>query len=159
MLVSGVAEEETHIYMADPEMIEISDEADNDDENTSDGSKDIQSKSSSPKSSCLFFDLNEEAISTGDDHNHEDVSNNIDEAMGSRTSTEGKTQSATSSGAVRQYIRSKMPRLRWTPDLHLAFLLAVERLGGQESKFLNFLLLTFLKFVLAKFVMFKKKIL
>lgn len=142
MIVSGVAEEEieTHIYMADPEMIEISDEADNDDENTSDGSKDIQSKSSSPKSSCLFFDLNEEASSTGDDHNHEDVSNNIAEAMGSRTSTEGKEQSATSSGAVRQYIRSKMPRLRWTPDLHLAFLLAVERLGGQESKFLNFLL-------------------
>ncbi|KAJ1687577.1 hypothetical protein LUZ63_018967 [Rhynchospora breviuscula] len=33
---------------------------------------------------------------------------------------------------VRQYIRSKMPRLRWTPDLHLTFLNAVERLGGQE---------------------------
>ncbi|XP_017698352.1 uncharacterized protein LOC103707382 [Phoenix dactylifera] len=33
---------------------------------------------------------------------------------------------------VRQYIRSKMPRLRWTPDLHLSFVHAVERLGGQE---------------------------
>ncbi|KAJ4768023.1 Homeodomain-like superfamily protein [Rhynchospora pubera] len=33
---------------------------------------------------------------------------------------------------VRQYIRSKMARLRWTPDLHLAFVNAVERLGGQE---------------------------
>ncbi|XP_071690688.1 uncharacterized protein [Rutidosis leptorrhynchoides] len=33
---------------------------------------------------------------------------------------------------VRQYIRSKMPRLRWTPELHLIFVRAVERLGGQE---------------------------
>ncbi|KAF7803315.1 putative Myb family transcription factor [Senna tora] len=35
-------------------------------------------------------------------------------------------------GRVRQYVRSKMPRLRWTPDLHLSFVQAVERLGGQE---------------------------
>jgi hypothetical protein len=35
---------------------------------------------------------------------------------------------------VRQYNRSKLPRLRWTPDLHMAFVHAVERLGGQESK-------------------------
>lgn len=35
--------------------------------------------------------------------------------------------------AVRQYVRSKMPRLRWTPDLHLSFVHAIERLGGQES--------------------------
>ncbi|KAL1560337.1 hypothetical protein AAHA92_10556 [Salvia divinorum] len=34
--------------------------------------------------------------------------------------------------AVRQYVRSKMPRLRWTPDLHLSFVHAIERLGGQE---------------------------
>ncbi|KAA8519645.1 hypothetical protein F0562_013910 [Nyssa sinensis] len=27
---------------------------------------------------------------------------------------------------------SKMPRLRWTPDLHISFLHAVEKLGGQE---------------------------
>ncbi|KAK9922772.1 hypothetical protein M0R45_031219 [Rubus argutus] len=93
--------------MADPEMLEISNEADNDDE-------------------ILVMEW------YWDDYNHEDVSNNIVEAMGSRTSTEGKEQTATSGGAVRQYIRSKMPRLRWTPDLHLAFLLAVERLGGQE---------------------------
>ncbi|CAL1374765.1 unnamed protein product [Linum trigynum] len=35
-------------------------------------------------------------------------------------------------GSVRKYNRSKMPRLRWTPDLHLCFLNAVERLGGQD---------------------------
>ncbi|KAH7306693.1 hypothetical protein KP509_22G025700 [Ceratopteris richardii] len=35
-------------------------------------------------------------------------------------------------GTVRQYIRSKMPRLRWTAELHHCFEQAVERLGGQE---------------------------
>ena len=35
---------------------------------------------------------------------------------------------------VRPYVRSKMPRLRWTPDLHLCFVHAVERLGGEDSK-------------------------
>lgn len=39
-------------------------------------------------------------------------------------------------GAVRQYIRSKVPRLRWTPDLHHCFVHAIERLGGQDSMFL-----------------------
>ncbi|PIN13365.1 hypothetical protein CDL12_14009 [Handroanthus impetiginosus] len=33
---------------------------------------------------------------------------------------------------VRPYVRSKMPRLRWTPDLHLRFVNAVERLGGPD---------------------------
>ncbi|RZS26078.1 hypothetical protein BHM03_00059380 [Ensete ventricosum] len=33
---------------------------------------------------------------------------------------------------VRQYVRSKNPRLRWTPDLHLCFVHAVERLGGKD---------------------------
>lgn len=39
-----------------------------------------------------------------------------------------------SSGGVRPYMRSKVPRLRWTPDLHLCFLQAIDRLGGQQSK-------------------------
>ncbi|WJX27170.1 hypothetical protein P8452_16019 [Trifolium repens] len=34
--------------------------------------------------------------------------------------------------AVRPYVRSKMPRLRWTPDLHRCFAHAVEMLGGEE---------------------------
>ncbi|XP_061376124.1 myb-related protein 2 [Gastrolobium bilobum] len=34
--------------------------------------------------------------------------------------------------SVRPYVRSKLPRLRWTPDLHLRFVHAVQRLGGQE---------------------------
>ncbi|GMH06728.1 hypothetical protein Nepgr_008568 [Nepenthes gracilis] len=36
-------------------------------------------------------------------------------------------------GAVRQYVRSKVPRLRWTPDLHHCFVHAIERLGGQDK--------------------------
>lgn len=36
-------------------------------------------------------------------------------------------------GAVRPYIRSKVPRLRWTPDLHRCFIQAIQRLGGQEK--------------------------
>eukprot|EP01018_Ginkgo_biloba_P026504 Gb_25991 [translate_table: standard] len=34
---------------------------------------------------------------------------------------------------VRQYVRSKVPRLKWTPDLHHCFVNAVKRLGGQEK--------------------------
>ncbi|PKA64455.1 Putative Myb family transcription factor [Apostasia shenzhenica] len=34
--------------------------------------------------------------------------------------------------SVRNYVRSKVPRLRWTPELHLSFVRAVERLGGQD---------------------------
>ncbi|KAB8113928.1 hypothetical protein EE612_053089, partial [Oryza sativa] len=30
------------------------------------------------------------------------------------------------------YVRSKNPRLRWTPELHLSFVRAVDRLGGQD---------------------------
>ncbi|KAJ1273684.1 hypothetical protein BS78_05G004000 [Paspalum vaginatum] len=37
-----------------------------------------------------------------------------------------------SSSSVRPYVRSKNPRLRWTPELHLCFLRAVDRLGGQD---------------------------
>ncbi|XP_065856944.1 myb family transcription factor MOF1-like [Euphorbia lathyris] len=36
-------------------------------------------------------------------------------------------------GTVRQYIRSKVPRLRWTPDLHHCFVHAIESLGGQDK--------------------------
>ncbi|KAK4720625.1 hypothetical protein R3W88_010858 [Solanum pinnatisectum] len=36
-------------------------------------------------------------------------------------------------GGVRQYIRSKVPRLRWTPDLHHCFVHAIQKLGGQDK--------------------------
>ena len=39
---------------------------------------------------------------------------------------------------IRPYVRSKLPRLKWTPELHLRFVHAVQRLGGQESEFHSF---------------------
>ncbi|KAG4908803.1 hypothetical protein JHK87_054919 [Glycine soja] len=36
-------------------------------------------------------------------------------------------------GVVRQYIRSKVPRLRWTPELHRCFVYAIETLGGHHK--------------------------
>jgi hypothetical protein len=51
---------------------------------------------------------------------------------------EESEKKASSSSGVRPYVRSKLPRLRWTPDLHLCFVQAVERLGGEESKIFNF---------------------
>ncbi|KAL8227685.1 hypothetical protein R6Q57_015269 [Mikania cordata] len=36
-------------------------------------------------------------------------------------------------GTVRQYIRSKVPRLRWTPDLHRCFVQAIQTLGGSHK--------------------------
>lgn len=89
--------------------------------------------SSSGNSSSI--DLNEDAGSNvvGDPMN--EVSSisiqTKDERSGdsSKQSEEGKEKNK---NAVRQYVRSKMPRLRWTPDLHLSFVHAIERLGGQE---------------------------
>ncbi|XP_019186300.1 PREDICTED: uncharacterized protein LOC109181007 isoform X2 [Ipomoea nil] len=51
---------------------------------------------------------------------------------GGSSSNSTVEESGEKKASVRPYVRSKMPRLRWTPDLHLRFLHAVERLGGQE---------------------------
>ncbi|CAN6177902.1 unnamed protein product [Urochloa humidicola] len=56
-------------------------------------------------------------------------SGNKDHDMNSSSKGEGSSERAPT---VRQYNRSKLPRLRWTPDLHMSFVHAVERLGGQE---------------------------
>ncbi|KAF6174022.1 hypothetical protein GIB67_039973 [Kingdonia uniflora] len=95
------------------------------------------SQETSPKWSA--FDLNETAGSEEDVCSAEVVGNaNVekDDALergnssNSNSTTNGGTEKLTT---VRQYVRSKMPRLRWTPDLHLSFVQAVERLGGQEK--------------------------
>lgn len=61
--------------------------------------------------------------------------NNTNGGMSSSNSTVEENAKKGASGSVRQYVRSKTPRLRWTPDLHLCFVHAVERLGGQDSKY------------------------
>ncbi|RDX69117.1 putative Myb family transcription factor, partial [Mucuna pruriens] len=48
-------------------------------------------------------------------------------------STQGKMASCGREGVVRQYIRSKVPRLRWTPELHRCFVYAIETLGGHHK--------------------------
>lgn len=79
------------------------------------------------------FDLNEEA--TSEDNNHEatleenENENEKENIEGNSRSREGNNERR---GKVRHYVRSKMPRLRWTPELHHSFLHAVERLGGLE---------------------------
>ncbi|KAF5760837.1 putative transcription factor MYB-related family [Helianthus annuus] len=71
----------------------------------------------------ISFDLNEEASSQED--------NDLSGEDGEKTD-EGSS-SKNRKGPVRQYVRSKMPRLRWTPELHHAFVNAIERLGGQDK--------------------------
>ncbi|KAI4365172.1 hypothetical protein MLD38_021182 [Melastoma candidum] len=85
------------------------------------------------------FDLNEEAASDekecyyvmdndGDDSGHGERAREgrgpLGDALGSGTMGMKKM--------TRNYTVSKFPRLRWTPELHLSFVHAVERLGGQE---------------------------
>lgn len=100
------------------------------------------------------FDLNEEASSDQDDINNiendeanggDDDDDDNEKAKedgdgdddGSSSSTKVRSSGSNERrNGVRQYVRSKMPRLRWTPDLHHSFVHAVERLGGQESKYI-----------------------
>ncbi|AEC09803.1 unnamed protein product [Arabidopsis thaliana] len=55
-------------------------------------------------------------------------SNSYEEESGSHHHDQNKKNG----GSVRPYNRSKTPRLRWTPELHICFLQAVERLGGPD---------------------------
>ncbi|OEL21989.1 hypothetical protein BAE44_0016991 [Dichanthelium oligosanthes] len=77
----------------------------------------------------------EDAAADVPPHAHDGSSSNnsstveLDEAgVGDSTRKAG----ASPSSSVRPYVRSKNPRLRWTPELHLCFLRAVDRLGGQD---------------------------
>ncbi|KAK8487619.1 hypothetical protein V6N11_061603 [Hibiscus sabdariffa] len=77
---------------------------------------------------CQSFDLNEEASSEEDYYYNVNGKEGVDDEIERRTEGEKGNCRRT----VRQYVRSKLPRLRWTPELHLSFVHAVERLGGQE---------------------------
>ncbi|KAI6670947.1 hypothetical protein NL676_005832 [Syzygium grande] len=62
-------------------------------------------------------------------------SNSVVEEFSENNNNNNNNKSAISSGTstgLRPYVRSQVPRLRWTPELHLRFVQAVERLGGQE---------------------------
>lgn len=71
----------------------------------------------------------------GEKTNREDEEEAEEEEEGeeSKVSSNSTVEESDKKTKVRPYVRSKVPRLRWTPDLHLRFVRAVERLGGQES--------------------------
>ncbi|KAE8734276.1 putative Transcription initiation factor TFIID subunit 11 [Hibiscus syriacus] len=83
---------------------------------------------------CSSFDLNEEASSEEDYYYKINGEEGEDDEIEKRTKGSSGDAGEKSNGrrTARQYVRSKLPRLRWTPDLHLSFLHAVQRLGGQE---------------------------
>ncbi|KAJ4851403.1 hypothetical protein Tsubulata_014739 [Turnera subulata] len=117
------------------------------DQEKSDMGSDEQAENTSLVSSqkCSSFDLNEEASSYEEDiddsTDHQVAEVNADHEDGTdekrtqdqNSSSSSKRNNEQRKSTVRQYIRSKTPRLRWTPDLHLSFVHAVERLGGQEK--------------------------
>ncbi|XP_020695194.1 putative Myb family transcription factor At1g14600 isoform X2 [Dendrobium catenatum] len=80
------------------------------------------------------------ACSEGSENPNLSEKDEDDEEGDENPKTEGSSSNSTveegerkiNSGSVRQYNRSKIPRLRWTPDLHMCFVRAVERLGGQD---------------------------
>ncbi|KAJ8761467.1 hypothetical protein K2173_001600 [Erythroxylum novogranatense] len=107
--------------------------------------QDIQNNASSTGflKKCSSFDLNEEASREEDGRTEirEVISNSKED--GDKRSSEGSISASnknTSSSKrvqecrarVRKYVRSQLPRLRWTPDLHISFLHAVQKLGGHE---------------------------
>ncbi|KAE8688787.1 putative transcription factor KAN4 [Hibiscus syriacus] len=55
-------------------------------------------------------------------------------ASPSNSIVEGDEKKEISSSGVRPYVRSRMPRLRWIPELHFLFVRAVDRLGGATPK-------------------------
>lgn len=97
---------------------------------------------SSSQDNISLIDLNEEASSNVDEEEETSANSKAPEisSVDGEKSSEGGNSDDNSTSAegnekkVRQYNRSKLPRLRWTPDLHLSFVHAIERLGGQESK-------------------------
>lgn len=92
------------------------------------------------ESSCSTDDSKSNQI---EDEDHDEAKNKTDQednnskpnnGTSSSNSTVEENSKKSASGSVRQYMRSKTPRLRWTPELHLCFVHAVERLGGQDRE-------------------------
>ncbi|KAL7136188.1 hypothetical protein ABFS83_10G012600 [Erythranthe nasuta] len=79
-----------------------------------------------------FEVINDDDDDDDDEVSEEEGSCTVKLDNGGSSSNSTVEESEKNKPSVRPYVRSKMPRLRWTPDLHLRFMHAVERLGGQE---------------------------
>ncbi|XP_055831318.1 putative Myb family transcription factor At1g14600 [Solanum dulcamara] len=91
------------------------------------GSSSTEDSKSNPKNQIEFEEEEEDDLETEENSKDQDTTRSS-----SSNSTVEENGKKTNSGSVRQYVRSKTPRLRWTPELHLRFVHAVERLGGQD---------------------------
>ncbi|KAL5989680.1 hypothetical protein ACLOJK_010573 [Asimina triloba] len=110
------------------ETIEISGEREKSVESSSESGNNRSSSTTDCRKRPAAFDLNEEATSEEEKDEEGTGGGGGSSSNNSSAAAEGRERTS----MVRQYVRSKMPRLRWTPDLHLSFVHAVEKLGGQE---------------------------
>ncbi|KAL6905776.1 hypothetical protein ACP4OV_003377 [Aristida adscensionis] len=107
------------------------------DQSMEEGSKGFQSSMAQapPSSGAGEADQEEEEDAGGELHGHDGRSSSNDSSTVELDEDSSKTKAGGASpaaAAARPYVRSKNPRLRWTPELHLCFLRAVDRLGGQD---------------------------
>ncbi|KAI3810995.1 hypothetical protein L1987_20709 [Smallanthus sonchifolius] len=75
-----------------------------------------------------------------EEEDEENESKEVIELKDGGSSSNSTVEESEKKPSVRPYVRSKMPRLRWTNDLHLRFVQAVERLGGQDKATPKFVL-------------------
>uniref|UniRef100_M1CY21 Hypothetical cytoskeletal protein n=1 Tax=Solanum tuberosum TaxID=4113 RepID=M1CY21_SOLTU len=95
-------------------------------------SSSTEDSKSNPKNQIEFEEEEEEEEEEDDIETEENSKAQGTTRSSSSNSTVEENGKKTNSASVRQYVRSKTPRLRWTPELHLRFVHAVERLGGQD---------------------------
>ncbi|CAI9782360.1 unnamed protein product [Fraxinus pennsylvanica] len=72
-------------------------------------------------------------LERNDDEEESEAKNEASNPRDGGSSSNSTVEEGEKKIVVRPYVRSKMARLRWTPELHLRFVNAVERLGGQEK--------------------------
>ncbi|KAL5578824.1 hypothetical protein UlMin_011266 [Ulmus minor] len=83
----------------------------------------VEGESSMKGSSSSLLDNGEQALESPDTRN----------AISCVDNNTNSTDLSLRSPIVRPYVRSRIPRLKWTPDLHDKFMHAIESLGGEDK--------------------------